>query len=48
MPSDGASCHGLREAPRWLDSLGVTRVATEATGDLGMTTGRALLEHGNF
>jgi hypothetical protein len=38
----------LREAPRRLDSLGVTRVAMEATGDLSMTTGRALLEHGNF
>jgi transposase len=38
----------LREAARWLDSLGVTRVAMEATGIYSMPVYHALVEHGNF
>jgi transposase len=38
----------LREAARWLDSLGVTHVAMEATGIYSMPVYHALLEHGNF
>ena len=38
----------LREAARWLDSLGVTHVAMEATGIYSMPVYHALVEHGNF
>src|ERR1700722_14449910 len=38
----------LREAARWLDSLGVTHVAMEATGICSLPVYRALIEHGNF
>jgi len=38
----------LREAARWLDSLGVTHVAMEATGIYSMPVYHALLEHGKF
>jgi len=38
----------LREAARWLDSLGVTHVAMEATGIYSMPVYHALIEHGNF
>jgi transposase len=38
----------LREAARWLDSLGVTHVAMEATGIYSMPACHALIEHGNF
>jgi len=38
----------LREAARWLDSLGVTHVAMEATGIYSMPVYHALLEHGHF
>jgi transposase len=41
-------CGVLREAARWLDSLGVTHVAMEATGIYSMPVYHALLEHGNF
>jgi transposase len=36
----------LREAARWLDSLGVTHVAMEATGIYSMPVYHALIEHG--
>ena len=39
---------GLREAARWLGSLGVTHVAMEATGIYSMPVYHALIEHGNF
>jgi transposase len=38
----------LREAARWLGSLGVTHVAMEATGIYSMPVYHALIEHGNF
>jgi transposase len=38
----------LREAARWLSSLGVTHVAMEATGIYSMPVYHALLEHGQF
>jgi transposase len=38
----------LREAARWLDSLGVTHVAMEATGIYSMPVYHALVEHGHF
>lgn len=38
----------LREAARWLTSLGVTHVAMEATGIYSMPVYHALLEHGDF
>jgi transposase len=38
----------LREAARWLGSLGVTQVAMEATGTYSMPVYHALIEHGNF
>jgi hypothetical protein len=38
----------LREAARWLASLGVTHVAMEATGIYSMPVYHALLEYGNF
>jgi transposase len=38
----------LREAARWLTSLGVTQVAMEATGVYSMPVYHALLEHGDF
>jgi transposase len=38
----------LREAARWLDSLGVTHVAMEATGIYGMPVYHALIEYGQF
>jgi transposase len=38
----------LREAARWLSSLGVTHVAMEATGIYRMPVYRALIEHGEF
>ena len=38
----------LREAARWLASLGVTHVAMEATGIYSMPVYHALVEHGNF
>ena len=38
----------LREAARWLDSLGVTHVAMEATGIYSMPVYHALIEHGSF
>jgi transposase len=38
----------LREAARWLSSLGVTHVAMEATGICSMPVYHALIEHGNF
>jgi transposase len=38
----------LREAARWLSSLGVTHVAMEATGIYSMPVYHALLEHGEF
>ena len=38
----------LREAARWLNSLGVTHVAMEATGIYSMPVYHALLEHGEF
>ena len=38
----------LREAARWLVSLGVTHVAMEATGIYSMPVYHALLEHGDF
>jgi transposase len=38
----------LREAARWLSSLGVTHVAMEATGIYSMPVYHALLEHGDF
>jgi transposase len=38
----------LREAARWLSSLGVTHVAMEATGIYSMPAYHALLEHGKF
>jgi transposase len=38
----------LREAARWLASLGVTQVAMEATGIYSMPVYHALLEHGDF
>jgi transposase len=38
----------LREAARWLDSLGVTHVAMEATGIYSMPVYHALFEHGHF
>ena len=38
----------LREAARWLNSLGVTRVAMEATGIYSMPVYHALIEHGKF
>jgi transposase len=38
----------LRVAARWLDSLGVTHVAMEATGIYSMPVYHALVEHGNF
>src|ERR1039457_7204521 len=38
----------LREAARWLSSLGVTHVAMEATGIYSMPVYHALIEHGNF
>jgi transposase len=38
----------LREAARWLVSLGVTHVAMEATGIYSMPVYHALIEHGNF
>lgn len=38
----------LAEAARWLDSLGVTHVAMEATGIYSMPVYHALVEHGNF
>ncbi|MGH3401709.1 MAG: hypothetical protein ACRDRJ_04195 [Streptosporangiaceae bacterium] len=37
----------LREAARWLSSLGVTHVAMEATGICSMPVYHALIEHGN-
>jgi transposase len=38
----------LREAARWLVSLGVTHVAMEATGVYSMPVYHALIEHGDF
>ena len=38
----------LREAARWLASLGVTHVAMEATGIYSMPVYHALIEHGEF
>jgi transposase len=38
----------LREAARWLSSLGVTHVAMEATGIYSMPVCHALIEHGGF
>ena len=38
----------LREAARWLGSLGVTHVAMEATGIYSMPVYHALIEHGEF
>src|SRR5579859_7407089 len=38
----------LGEAARWLTSLGVTRVAMEATGIYSMPVYHALIEHGEF
>jgi transposase len=38
----------LREAVKWLMSLGVTHVAMEATGIYSMPVYHALLEHGDF
>src|SRR5689334_11164805 len=38
----------LREAAAWLDSLGVTHVAMEATGIYSMPVYHALIEHGHF
>ena len=38
----------LREAARWLNSLGVTHVAMEATGIYSMPVYHALIEHGKF
>ena len=38
----------LREAARWLSSLGVTHVAMEATGIYSMPVYHALIEHGEF
>ena len=38
----------LREAARWLTSLGVTHVAMEATGIYSMPVYHALVEHGDF
>jgi transposase len=38
----------LAEAARWLDCLGVTRVAMEATGIYSMPVYHALIEHGRF
>jgi transposase len=38
----------LRGAAAWLDSLGVTHVAMEATGIYSMPVCHALLEHGHF
>jgi transposase len=38
----------LREAARWLVSLGVTHVAMEATGIYSMPVCHALIEHGDF
>jgi transposase len=38
----------LREAARWLVSLGVTHVAMEATGVYSMPVYYALVEHGDF
>jgi transposase len=38
----------LREAARWLVSLGVTHVAMEATGIYSMPVYHALVEHGDF
>jgi transposase len=38
----------LREASRWLTSLGVTHVAMEATGIYSMPVYHALIEHGQF
>jgi len=38
----------LREAAGWLDSLGVTHVAMEATGIYSMPVYHALIEHGHF
>jgi len=38
----------LREAARWLSSLGVTHVAMEATGIYSMPACHALIEHGEF
>ena len=38
----------LREAARWLTSLGVTYVAMEATGIYSMPVYHALIEHGDF
>jgi transposase len=38
----------LREAARWLMSLGVTHVAMEATGIYSMPVYHALIEHGDF
>jgi transposase len=38
----------LREAARWLTSLGVTHVAMEATGIYSMPVYHALIEHGGF
>jgi transposase len=38
----------LREAARWLSSLGVTHVAMEATGIYSMPVYHALIEHGQF
>jgi transposase len=38
----------LREAARWLTSLGVTHVAMEATGIYSMPVYHALIEHGDF
>jgi transposase len=38
----------LREAARWLTSLGVSHVAMEATGIYSMPVYHALVEHGDF
>ena len=38
----------LGEAARWLNSLGVTHVAMEATGIYSMPVYHALIEHGKF
>src|SRR5215471_10549365 len=38
----------LREAARWLNSLGVTHVAMEATGIYSMPVYHALIEHRDF
>ena len=38
----------LRQAARWLNSLGVTHVAMEATGIYSMPVYHALIEHGKF